>query len=863
MEVSRGFVGSSSTSHTDGSSARIYSGSFNIVGSKIYFTDAPKGKNTILKDSSNLDYTKSSFAGRVYLRNDYTNNRIFDDVSDRFTGIGQTYTVTVQGINTTGIQTGSGILLLNGIFQKPSTINNTGNNYSYIENVGVSSIVFTGITSSNGSIVKSVSDINQNQLPRGGVIVSLGSSGGLGIAPLVGASVTAVVGAAGTIVSVGLGTTDIRGSGYRGTISIGVTESGHTGTAASITAVVGLGGTLAFTVVNPGSGYTNPTIQIPQPSYDNLEVTGVSRLGLGATTETGTGLLLSVDVGASSTTGIGSTLFEVTSFKITRSGYGFKVGDVFKPVGLVTAKNLAAPLSNFELTVLDVFTDKMSSWDFGDFDFIDPITDLQDGDRTRFPLSYNGQLLSFEINVNDPDSSLIDLNSLLLIFVNGVLQTPNESYIFEGGTSFTFMVPPEPEDNISIFFYKGTTGSDSATVSVNETVKIGDLVQVFKNNNYPETIDQEIRTIYNIATSDRIETNLYVDQGIDDTNFKPFSWTKQKVDKFINGENVYKTRDSIEPLVYPTARIIKNLSSTETQLFVDDAQFFNYEENTSSLVISSFGGLIMTGSSPVAAGLTAVVSAGGTIESLSIVSGGSGYVGSSVTVSISAPPSIGVGVGTTARVTATITNGQITSTTITNPGFGYNQSAPPQVLAPLPSFSKEEIGTITTVEGFSGIITGITTTSGTSGNPLALKFHLNATSFVGLTTGYPIYIFNTSVGSGVTSIDSDNSSTVGIGTTFLDNIYYIHSINSSGSNSEIVTNVHSSSSIIGINTSGSTSNPIGKFSWGKLSGFSRSTSPISIGVTGFTIDSGLSTFPSIQRRDYGLRDSGALRKDLG
>ena len=863
LEVSRAFVGTSATSHTDGTEVRLYSGSFNIVGSRINFTDAPKGKNTILRDSSNLQYTRSSFDGRVYLRNNYTNNRIFDDISDRFTGIGQTYTVTVQGINTTGIQTGSGILLLNGIFQNPSTLNNTGNNYSFIENVGVSSVVFTGITSSNGSIVKSEFDVNQNQLPRGGVIVSLGSSGGLGIAPLVGASVTAVVGAGGSIVSVGLGTTDISGSGYRGTISIGITETGHTGTAASITATVGLGGTLAFTIVNAGTGYTNPSIQVPQPSYQNLEIKGVSRLGAGATTDSGSGLLITVDVGASSTTGIGSTLFEVTSFKIARSGYGFKVGDVFTPVGLVTDRRLGSPISDFQLTVLDVYTDKLSSWEFGEFDFIDSISSLQDGSRLRFPLNYNGQLLSFEIDNNDPDSSLIDLNSLLLIFVNGILQTPGESYTFEGGTSFTFMVPPEPEDNISIFFYKGTTGTDSVSVSINETIKVGDAVQVFKNNNYPQTIDQNSRTIYNISSSDKIETNLYVDQGIDQTNFKPLSWTKQKVDRYINGDYVYKSRDSIESLVYPTARIIKNLSSSATELFVDDAQFFNYEENNSALVISSVGGLIVTGSSPVAAGLTAVVSAGGTIQSLSIVNAGSGYVGSAITVSISAPPSIGVGVGTTATATAIITNGQVTSTTITNQGFGYSQNNPPQVLAPLPTFSKEDVNNITTVEGFSGIITGISTTSGTSGNPLALKFNLNATSFVGLVTGYPLYIFNTSVGSGVTSIDGNNSAVVGIGTTFLDNIYYVHSITSSGSNSEIVANVHSASNIVGISTTGSTSQPLGRFSWGRLSGFSRSNNPISLGVTGFTIDAGLSTFPSIQRRDYGLRDSGALRKDLG
>ena len=116
-------------------------------------------------------------------------------------------------------------------------------------------------------------------------------------------------------------------------------------------------------------------------------------------------------------------------------------------------------------------------------------------------------------------------------------------------------------------------------------------------------------------------------------------------------------------------------------MFVDDAQFFNYEENNSALVISSVGGLIVSGSSPVAAGFTAVVSSAGTIQSLSITNSGSGYSGSSITVSISAPQSIGVGVGTTATATATLTNGQVTSTTIINPGFGYTQSAPPQVLA--------------------------------------------------------------------------------------------------------------------------------------------------------------------------------------
>ena len=49
--------------------------------------------------------------------------------------------------------------------------------------------MFTGITSENGSRIQSEYDINQNQIPRGGLINTLGSKAGLGYAPLVGARV--------------------------------------------------------------------------------------------------------------------------------------------------------------------------------------------------------------------------------------------------------------------------------------------------------------------------------------------------------------------------------------------------------------------------------------------------------------------------------------------------------------------------------------------------------------------------------------------------------------------------------------------------------------------------------------------------
>jgi hypothetical protein len=228
---------------------------------------------------------------------------------------------------------------------------------------------------------------------------------------------------------------------------------------------------------------------------------------------------------------------------------------------------------------------------------------------------------------------------------------------------------------------------------------------------------------------------------------------------------------------------------------------------------------------------------------------------------------VGIGIGSTATATITVSAaGSLTTPiTITNPGLGYSVGIPPGVIVPLPDPIYENITNISLVNGFSGIITGITTAVGSGGNPLALKFFIEAPSaglYSQLQVGYPIYIFDTRVGNGVTSIDGSNTAVIGIGSTFLDNIYYIHQISSSGTVGVITCNIISNTSVVGLTSTGSVSNPVGKYSWGKLSGFTRSGSPISIGVTGNTINVGLSTFPTIQRRGAGIRGTGALPKLL-
>ena len=175
VSVVRASVGSTAVAHSDGANVQIHRGAINIVGGNIHFIEAPKGNTRARRNESNLPYVKAEYSGRTFLRQDYSKNMVFDDISDSFTGIAKTYTATVGGFNTTGpgqnalgafgnSAAGNGILFINGVFQTPSTLNNSGNNYDFETQAGITSVVFTGISSVDGSYIKSDFDINQNQL---------------------------------------------------------------------------------------------------------------------------------------------------------------------------------------------------------------------------------------------------------------------------------------------------------------------------------------------------------------------------------------------------------------------------------------------------------------------------------------------------------------------------------------------------------------------------------------------------------------------------------------------------------------------------------------------------------------------------
>jgi len=1323
VSVERGAVGSISAVHTNSTQVDRLKGNYNIVESTLWFTTPPRGNPSVSLTSQGLPFPTSDFAGRTFLRNDYSTNDIYDDISDQFNGITTQFTLTVGGANTIGIGTtgGNGILFINGVFQTPTTDNNPANNFKIIESgsgaTGVTSVIFSGITSvTTDELIISEENVNNNQLPRGGVPIAYGSTTGSGYAPLVGARVKANLDQYGTITSivgiptvgdalgihtaaynhktgiltvttledhqlvagglvdevklsrlgfqcpsghegitttyfpsgaygdtfsvvgitstteftVNVGTSTIPhtyvgagnsagtaypyygkltlGSGYNSLVSIAVTvvdsgyehrfvsadtnsltkttwngtgitptnatyhslsgivtftatshglvtddlvgiatgslgftcsrdnhasvhlyprgpythiynggtatnafagaydvtnavynastgdlvltldsvvglnvndeelitanslsftcsKDGHStthtyprfgdpaygtdvkitnisgnnvtvnvgasntkedpvagilttvtkinddlfkvfvgcgiGSEAEITATpktynthqfdqthttgtehilvgdwnagsknktvtdakyyphtgivsftigashgvtsgnvgiktssiafrcnqddyktvhlyprttdpvngvltpivdansgegwitvnvgksnVNCGGALDFTIENNtnivgtgGTNYTNPEIFVSSPSYSGLGITGISRRGQASTTDTGFGLLVDITVGASQTSGISSGFFDVTNYSIARSGYSFKEGDVFAPVGLVTDRRLYEPFENATMEIEKTYTDDFAMWQFGEFDYIDSIKNYQNSVRTRFPLFYNGS----RISVDDSEEFNSALANVMFVVINGVIQEPGKAYYFIGGSSINFAEPPMGKyldkngktvsgDDVAIFFYKGTDSADSKlTTGIKSFLEVGDKIQV---SGIGTIFGQRKRTTKYFHSSTEIETNPYTKLGINEDTYRPLSIIRQKNDIVVDKLLVSKKRIELEPRVIPTAKIISDIDVGDTSYFVDDAHLFDYETDS-----PQFNAIISTEVNPVSAAITAIVSNTGTISALDIVSGGSNYT-SVPLISIGIPttgvgtdgfirPDGTVGVGSTATATVSLSNGSISGTpTITMPGLGYTWKNPPQVLVDIPSTVEQKVVSTSTldVQSTSGIITGIGTT--TVGSSLGIKFIGMSTiseagknnTFDLLTVGSPIYIYNTTVGNGITSRNTADNAIVGIGTTFADNIYSIAEFSKHGTAPNIVgiiTCIIKSDTITDVGQSGiaatgiynpatQSGSPVGNYSVGKISGFTAGT--IAVSVAGLTVDSGLTTFPTFQRR---------------
>lgn len=814
IEVLRPFMGTGLSTHISNSVITKLIGNYNIIDNKIYFSDAPYGP---IYDSVNGDINiRSSFQGRVFMRSGisnlnqetYQNNYVFDDLSQNFNAVTKQYTLLSKNQNITGISTYNSIILVNSIFQNPE------DDYNLSEVSSQTKLNFTGTATS------ALYDPNNANVPRGGIIVSVGSSSGFGYQPLVSAGGTAIVSLAGTIQSISIGNS---GSGYRKSIQpivrVGVqTLSSGTPNIRYIgTATVTNGNIVSIAITNPGTGYTStnpPKVIFDSPlSYSDLPL-------IHSTPSSGIGSQAKIDI----VVGQGSSVID---FTIKNYGYSYRVGDTLTIdsgglSGIPT--DTTKVFKPFLLKVERIYNDSFSGWSVGELQKLDDISSLFDGNRKKFPISDNGNRFAIIAKKN----SSIDLNSVILIFINDVLQEPGVSYNFNGGSYIEFLEAPKAGSKSKIIFYKGTTGVDVVFTDILESIKVGDQLKIRSND---LNLDENDRLVSDIILPDTVNTNPYNSIGVtSDLNLiRPVTWCKQRNDAVIDGVVVDKSRSINEPGIFPVCNIIQSVGIGTTQIFVDSLKtiFDSNAENTTSDIISKVE--IIENSNLSGAIGTAIVSIAGTIQSVSINDSGVGYVISPI-ITIETP----MGIGTTGKAMAVsnISAGLVTSVTITSPGFGFTFTNPPLVLIEPPKLKKEFIKNVS-YSGDFGIISGIRTTNvGFASTGLIFDLYIPQSYLRNSSVVTPIItqsqikqdhyfkVSNTTVGFGLTSLRR-NGSIIGIGTTGIDNIYQVISVSSASTDvygvgnttvTRVTVSVSSYNGLVGLGFS----SYYGDYSWGLI-----------------------------------------------
>jgi len=841
--VDRGWMGTGITTHPVGVAVTKVDGAYNIVDNIINFYTAPQGPtplSSITNPPDERDWTGittfSKFQGRTFLRSQqtgssddaYHTNYIFDSISDQFDATTKTFTLKSEDENVVGFSTNNAVVLVNGIFQGPTGQLSVDQNYSLNEGSGISSITFAGAATSIAY------DPNNASIPVGGIIVSVGSTAGLGYQPLVSAGGTAVVSAGGSITSIAIGRT---GSGYRQgsqTVNVGVytSSTGRTGIEFIGTAAVSNGHIVSVAITNPGSGYqvgSEPVVVFDAPlSYSNIPLVYSDESPV-----TGAGTEATIDI----VVGQGSSVID---FEIRNFGYRYGQKQVLTvatggATGIPTDTNFT--FDEFQITVNKVDSDSFSAWHFGELERLDNINTEFDGVRRQFTIKRNGS----PVTVRSRAGSNIDVKSTLLIFVNDILQVPGEAYEFNGGSVINFSEPPKGAsddgsfsgDTCKILFYKGSGDVDVTFRDVLPTLKDGDDLSIRGDNDLvSNSIDQGARLITEVLSTDTVETNPYSGRGIDSNpdHARTVTWCKQTVDKVINGKIISKARELNASLINPKTNLIQSVSAASTNMYVESViPFFNPDDENQTAKNKQTVSIVSQ-NNLVAAAATAVVSIANTVESIVIGYGGTGYT-SAPSVTIETP----VGLGTTARATATatLTGDAVSSITVSTPGVGYTRTSVPQVLIEAPKATRETNRT-TLYEGDFGEIVGLTSTSvGVASTGFVMDLFIPVDSFLrntkvvgaavtlsGISAGDYFTVKNSNVGSGVTSL-YQSGSTLGVTTQFLDAVYEVAAVSVAttavaGVGITYVKRVTVSVEDLGDITGIGLTEFYGEFSWGKI-----------------------------------------------
>ena len=821
--VNRGFMGTTGAAHTIGAAITAVSGEYRIENGIIHFLEAP--------------YEESTFTGRAYYRKDYTQNYIFDDISESFDGETREFIIKQNGTEVVGMKTEYGMILINNIFQDPEHGLGASNDYSSdykVNTAGIgNSITFTGTYVGTQGY-----SADKKYLPKGGIINEFSVNTGVGLAPRFAAVANAVVGAGGTIESIGIVT---NGSGYLSAPRVGIAITNYhfehkfiSAAANSITASNGASGTRTPTYATynsttgelvltiPAHGLTTSnkvaiandtlTFQCSRDGYRSNKTyprstDPVSGIATAITAKTDDTIAINVGRGAgvgaefTATIGVGGTVTAITitdggtgydsayppiitidepepwknvplgggsgsgatmdvvvgtggsaiSYSLSNPGIGYSINDELELVEVPYTAGITT--SPFKITVVNRHQDKFSGRTFGHLLELDDFSKYFNGFRRTFLITRTVTNKEY-YSVNERDGSGIVLANNLLIFINDVLQQPVKDYKFTRGTKITFNEPPKKDSKLRIYLYVASN-IDFLGVNIDPTVKEGDALKLQKwtnpiNGN--SSLEQDERIVYELISSDSVETQTYTGVGIltSANDFdRPLMWEKQTTDRIIDGVKVSKSRVEFEPQIYPSTHIIKSVEKTDTKIYVRNTYptFTTYDSIT------------------------------GNLNNISIV-----------------------GLGTTALDTGSI----------------------------------ERIGSVS-YGGDYGKITGITTALDGTQHQLIFDIttHPDIQSAVtrpGIQTGDYFVVENTVIGSPSTNIANrvkaigiDGSTVVGIGSTWIDGVYQAKTWTATGvgnTSIRVTTNV---SALTGITTTdipaagdGETERFAGTYSWGYL-----------------------------------------------
>ena len=593
------------------------------------------------------------------------------------------------------------------------------------------------------------------------------------------------------------------------------------------TAAISNGNIVSVAITNPGTGYT--TSNVPYVIFDDpLSYSGIALTYSSVSSGVGSGAKMDVVVGQGSS---------IISFEISNTGFGYKPGEKLTvPIGGLTGIPTTSSYREMLLDVQTTFTDEFTAWSLGTLQVLDNLDNLFDGSTVAFSLRNSGSL----ITIRAAKGSNINVQDVLLVFINDTLQVPGEGYIFTGGSTITFTEAPKVGDKSKIIFYKGTGDVDVVFRDIIPPVKIGDTLQILADESRGQEsyLDEDVRVVDQINATDLITTDPYYGPGntADENLTRPVTLCRQTEDKIIDNIEVGKDRELYEPGIQPGAYLLKSVGIGSTTIYVDNIRpFFNSQvEDATSLTFQNKVTLVSQDTKTGAAA-TAIVSGLGTISSISISSGGVGY-STTPTVSIGNTAQ-SVGLGTTAVATASITAGVVTSITLSNAGTGYTNTNPPQVLIAPPS-SNVETNSVGSYAGDNGIVVGFGTTASGSDLQIVLDLHVPAGSFMrdasltgtavtisGISTNDYFMVYNSNVGLATTSITSkDNGgSTIGIGSEYIDNVYQVASVSTVESNITGIGTTHIrrvQATVVGLGTTTggiyTTSNYMGDYSWGRI-----------------------------------------------